>query len=59
MCLGFANASLIERLQISPVIATIATLGILQGVGLTLRPTAEGLIALDLTERRGCASSAT
>jgi len=33
--IGFANASLIERLQISPVIATIATLGILQGVGLT------------------------
>jgi ribose transport system ATP-binding protein len=48
--IGIGNASLIERLQISPVIATIATLGILQGVGLTLRPTASGVIDLNLTE---------
>ena len=32
------------------MIATIATLGILQGVGLTLRPTAGGVIDLHLTE---------
>jgi len=48
--IGIANSTLIERLQISPVIATIATLGILQGVGLTLRPTADGVIDLGLTE---------
>ena len=36
--IGIGNSTLIERLQISPVITTIATLGILQGVGLTLRP---------------------
>ncbi|MBN9621721.1 MAG: ATP-binding cassette domain-containing protein, partial [Actinobacteria bacterium] len=47
---GIGNSTLIERLRISPVIATIATLGILQGVGLTLRPTAEGVIDLGLTE---------
>jgi ribose transport system ATP-binding protein len=48
--IGIGNSTLIERLQISPVIATIATLGILQGVGLTLRPTAAGVIDLNLTE---------
>ena len=50
LLVGLANASLIERLAISPVIATIATLGILQGIGLTLRPTAAGVIDLNLTE---------
>ena len=48
--IGIGNSTLIERLKISPVIATIATLGILQGVGLTLRPTAAGVIDLHLTE---------
>jgi ribose transport system ATP-binding protein len=48
--IGLGNSTLIERLQISPVIATIATLGILQGVSLTLRPTAAGSIDLGLTE---------
>jgi ribose transport system ATP-binding protein len=48
--IGIGNSTLIERLQISPVIATIATLGILQGIGLTLRPTAAGSIDLGLTE---------
>jgi ribose transport system ATP-binding protein len=42
---GAVNATLIERIQISPVIATIATLGILQGLGLVMRPTAGGLIS--------------
>jgi ribose transport system ATP-binding protein len=48
--IGIGNASLIERLHISPVIATIATLGLLQGVSLTLRPTADGAIAPGLTD---------
>jgi ribose transport system ATP-binding protein len=48
--IGIGNATLIERLRVSPVIATIATLGLLQGVGLTLRPTAQGVIDVQLTE---------
>jgi len=47
---GLVNATLVERVRISPVIATIATLGILQGIGLLLRPTAAGTISLDLTD---------
>ena len=48
--LGAVNASLIEVTRISPVIATIATLGILQGIGFMLRPTAGGSISLALTD---------
>jgi ribose transport system ATP-binding protein len=48
--LGLANATLTEVMRISPVIATIATLGILQGIGLMLRPTAAGSISLSLTD---------
>lgn len=48
--LGAVNAFLIEVTRISPVIATIATLGILQGIGLMLRPTAGGTINLSLTD---------
>ena len=50
IALGAVNAFLIEVTKISPVIATIATLGILQGVGLMLRPTAAGTINLSLTD---------
>ncbi|MCW2953724.1 MAG: hypothetical protein JWQ48_2894 [Conexibacter sp.] len=49
LVVGAANATLVEKIRISPVIATIATLGILQGVGLLLRPTAAGTISLKLT----------
>ncbi len=48
--IGIGNSTLIERLHVSPVIATIATLGLLQGVGLTLRPTPGGVIDAGLTE---------
>ena len=48
--IGIGNSTLIERLHVSPVIATIATLGLLQGVGLALRPTPGGVIDLGLTE---------
>ena len=47
---GIGNSTLIERLHVSPVIATIATLGVLQGVGLMLRPTPGGILDLGLTE---------
>jgi ribose transport system ATP-binding protein len=50
LAVGVGNASLIEIAKISPVIATIAMLGILQGIGLTLRPTAGGLISTPLTD---------
>jgi ribose transport system ATP-binding protein len=50
LAVGAGNAGLIEIAKISPVIATIATLGILQGIGLTLRPTAGGLISTSLTD---------
>jgi ribose transport system ATP-binding protein len=45
---GLVNAVVTERLKISPVIATIAMLGVLQGVGLILRPQAAGTISPDI-----------
>ncbi|ARJ07688.1 hypothetical protein GCM10010988_39820 [Cnuibacter physcomitrellae] len=41
---GGINAWLVERMRLSAVIATIATLGIVSGVALTLRPTPGGNI---------------
>jgi len=49
LAVGAVNATIVERIRISPVIATIATLGILQGVGLLLRPQAAGAISLHVT----------
>jgi ribose/xylose/arabinose/galactoside ABC-type transport system permease subunit/ABC-type multidrug transport system ATPase subunit len=49
LVVGIANATLVERVRISPVIATIAMLGIVSGVGLILRPTAAGTISSSLT----------
>jgi ABC-type sugar transport system ATPase subunit/ribose/xylose/arabinose/galactoside ABC-type transport system permease subunit len=45
---GLVNALLVERIGLSPVIATIATLGIASGVALMLRPTAAGVISPEL-----------
>jgi ribose transport system ATP-binding protein len=47
---GASNATLVEGAQISPIIATIGTLGIVGGVGLMIRPTAAGTISPDLLE---------
>ena len=47
-CVGLANAFLVELIGLSPVIATIATLGIVSGIGYIMRPTASGLIAPEL-----------
>jgi ribose transport system ATP-binding protein len=44
LVVGVTNATLAEKVRISPVIATIATLGILAGIGLIIRPTAAGSI---------------
>ena len=46
--LGLVNAGLIRGLKIPSLIATLATLSILDGISLTLRPTAQGIISGDL-----------
>jgi ribose transport system ATP-binding protein len=48
LAVGGINALLTEGAKLSPVIATIATLGIAGGLALLLRPTASGLINFDL-----------
>ncbi len=45
---GLVNAGLIRGLKIPSIIATLATLSILDGIALTLRPTAQGVISEDL-----------
>ncbi|MGH2662660.1 MAG: amidohydrolase family protein [Actinomycetota bacterium] len=49
LALGLVNALLIRGLKIPSIIATLATLSILSGVSLTLRPTAGGIIDRDFT----------
>ena len=46
--LGLVNAVLIRGLKIPSLIATLATLSILDGISLTMRPTAQGVISDDL-----------
>ena len=46
--LGLVNAGLIRGVKIPSIIATLATLSILDGIALTLRPTAQGIISGDL-----------
>ena len=48
IAVGITNALLIEGTKITPVIATIATLGASTGIALMLRPTAGGLISQHL-----------
>ncbi len=45
LAVGLVNALLIEAAKVSPVIATIATLGASTGLALMLRPTAGGLMS--------------
>lgn len=47
---GGINALLVEKVGISPVITTIATLGIVSGLAYIMRPTADGLIAPALAD---------
>jgi 5-methylthioadenosine/S-adenosylhomocysteine deaminase len=47
--LGLVNAILVRGLKIPSIIATLATLSILNGISLTLRPTAGGIIDRDFT----------
>lgn len=46
--LGLVNAGLIRGVKIPSLIATLATLSILDGISLTMRPTAQGVISADL-----------
>ena len=48
LLLGLLNAGLIRGVKIPSIIATLATLSILDGISLTLRPTAQGIINTDL-----------
>ncbi|MGP6204634.1 ATP-binding cassette domain-containing protein [Microbacterium sp. F2] len=48
LLVGLVNAWLVERMKLSAVIATIATLGIVAGVALTLRPTPGGTLPYEL-----------
>jgi 5-methylthioadenosine/S-adenosylhomocysteine deaminase len=45
LVLGLVNAGLIRGVKIPSIIATLATMSILDGVSLTLRPTAQGAIS--------------
>jgi ribose transport system ATP-binding protein len=47
--IGLVNSVIVERIRIPPVIATIGTLGVLQGTGLLLRPQAAGTISTHVT----------
>ena len=49
IAVGLVNSWLVERRGLSPVIATIATLGLAAGVALVLRPTAAGAVSQHLT----------
>jgi cytosine/adenosine deaminase-related metal-dependent hydrolase/ribose/xylose/arabinose/galactoside ABC-type transport system permease subunit len=46
--LGLVNAALVRGVKIPSLVATLATLSILDGISLTLRPTAQGVISPDL-----------
>ena len=48
LIVGGVNATLTQYVKLSPVIATIATFGIVSGLALLLRPTAGGLINYDV-----------
>ncbi len=45
---GLINAGLIRGIKIPSIIATLATLSILDGISLSLRPTAQGIISPNL-----------
>jgi ribose transport system ATP-binding protein len=45
---GSFNAFLIGGLKVNPIVATIATLGIVQGIAIVLRPQPAGVIASEL-----------
>jgi len=48
LCVGFLNATLVRVVRLPSIIATLATLSVLQGIALRLRPTPGGEISLDV-----------
>ena len=50
LVVGLVNAGLVRGLKIPSIVATLATLSILNGISLTLRPTAGGTIDGGLTD---------
>jgi ribose transport system ATP-binding protein len=50
LIVGGFNVLLIEVLKINPIVATIATMGIVQGVAILIRPQVGGVIATDLVD---------
>ena len=48
VAVGAFNAPLIEALKVTPIVATVASLGVVQGVAIWLRPEYGGIIAGDL-----------
>jgi len=50
LAVGLVNVILIRYLKLSPIIATLATYSVLQGVCLWLRPIPEGTISFDLVD---------
>ena len=50
VAVGLLNGSIVRLLGVSPIITTIATLGILQGIALLLRPEPGGPIGLGLSD---------
>jgi ribose transport system ATP-binding protein len=49
-CVGLLNGLIVRVLGVSPIITTVAMLGILQGVAILLRPEPGGVIGSGLTE---------
>jgi len=48
--IGLANAGLVHLIKIPSIIATLATLSILEGLALVARPTPQGLISFDVLD---------
>ncbi|MEZ5668355.1 MAG: ATP-binding cassette domain-containing protein [Alphaproteobacteria bacterium] len=50
VAVGVVNGGMIRRLRINPVITTIATLSVLQGIALYLRPTPAGFVSPEFVD---------
>lgn len=48
--IGLLNSFIVRALKVNPIIATIATLDILQGVAILIRPSPGGIVSLGLEE---------
>ncbi len=53
VAIGLANGAIVRVLNVSPIITTIGTLGILQGIAILMRPEPGGLVGSGLTDVLG------